>query len=278
MYSKKNIKTTLIKKILTLLRKNYIIAIFIACILFVGVVSFSRLFLATPTYLYVKVKVGQGYWWAATQKPPIWLVDSLKKGDKAKDISGEIKAEVLSKRYYRYFGSGQYDVYLTLRIRVGENKKTGEYVFDRSTISVGSPIDIQFPNAQVTGTVIKLSREQFEDKLIEKTVYLSKRGAFPWELSSINIGDALFDGEENIFEVIDKSGIETTAITWDAFGNNTPNITENSKYVTVKARVKLRKVNSQWVFGEDTQIVPGDVINVSTPNFTFSGYYVSRLE
>ncbi|MDO8269567.1 MAG: hypothetical protein Q7T54_02750 [Candidatus Levybacteria bacterium] len=267
-----------IKRSVGFFRKNYIITIFIACILFVGVVVVARSYLSKPTYIYVKVKVGQGLWWATTAKPATWYVDSVNKGDVSLDILGKPEAKILFKKYYQWYGTDQYDVYLNIYLKVGRNKKTGEYTFNRAVLAVGSPIEVQFPKINITGTVISLSEKQFEEKLVERTIYLSKRGAFPWELEAIKIGDSYFNGEEKIFEVIDKSGIELTNLTWDAYGNNTPSISEPSKYITVKAKVKMKQVNGQWILGEDQPIISGRAINISTPNFVFDNYIVSRIE
>ena len=266
------------KKLLKFLRKNYFIVVILFCIFFVGGVIVSKSLFSKPTYVYVKVKVGQGLWWANTAKPPIWYVNSINVGDASLDLLGQEDAKILSKKYYRWYGGDQFDIYLTILVKVGLNKKTGEYSFDRSALSVGSPIDIQFPKEEVTGTVIALSRQPFEEKLVEKVIYLSKRGAQPWELDAIKIGDYFFNGKDRIFEVLDKSGIELTNLTWDSFGNNTQNITENSKYITVKAKIKVQQVNGQWILGEDQVITAGRVLNISTPNFVFDSYTVSRIE
>ena len=57
------------KKFIKFSRENYFIVIFGLIILFVGVVSAKKLFFTKPTFIYTKVKVGQGLWWAGGQKP-----------------------------------------------------------------------------------------------------------------------------------------------------------------------------------------------------------------
>lgn len=268
------------KRVFIFFRKNYIITIFIACILFVGVVVVARAFLSKPTYIYVKVKVGQGLWWATTAKPPIWMVNAIKKGDVAVDLLGKPTAEILSKRYYRYYGSDQFDVYLTMKLKVSGNKRTGTYSFDRSTLSVGTPIEIQFPNEVVTGTVIELSQKSLNKKLIEKTITVTKKYAYPWEFVAISVGDSYFDGEDKIFEVLDK---ETNGSVFllsysNAYSTTGANVVEPSNYVTVKAKVKMQQVDGQWVLGEDQLIVPGRNLSISTSNFVFDNYIVSNIE
>lgn len=77
-----------LKKIWKLAIGNYFISIFLAVIIFVGFVSVFKLFFTKPTYVYVKVKMGQGLWWASTAKPSLWFVKSLNKGETERDLMG----------------------------------------------------------------------------------------------------------------------------------------------------------------------------------------------
>ena len=92
--------------------KNYFISIFLACIAFVVLVAGYKLFFPKPTYIYVRVKIGQGLWCASTTKPPIWFINSIKKGNTQNDLLGKPLAEILSVRYYPWYNTNnQYDVY-----------------------------------------------------------------------------------------------------------------------------------------------------------------------
>lgn len=258
--------------------KNYIVLAIGVVVVFVGLVAVSKLFLSKPHFVYVKVKVGQGFWWANTQRPSIWQIDSMNKGDKVEGISGGVQAEILSKRYYRFKASDEFDIYLTLRLDAQYSKKTDTYTFDRSTLSVGAPIEFQFPRQEITGTVIDMSEQPFDDKLVERIVTLSKRGALPWEYEGIQVGSAYFDGEENVFEIVEKSSRELTNLTSDSFGNTTPAITEPSKYITIKAKVKVREVGNLLILGEDQTIVAGKILNISTPTVILDGYIIGKVE
>ncbi|OGH16130.1 MAG: hypothetical protein A3C30_02950 [Candidatus Levybacteria bacterium RIFCSPHIGHO2_02_FULL_40_18] len=266
------------KKVVRFLRKNPFLVIFFAAILFVGFVAGARLFLSKPTYVYAKVKVGQGLWWAQTQRPSIWQVDAINKGDVALGLLGNPEAEVLSKKVYRWYGSDQFDIYLTLKLAVSGNQKTGSYTFNRAALSVGSAIEIQFPKAEVTGTVIGLSSKPLEERLTEKTVRLIKSNAYPFEFDAIKIGDTYFDGEDKIFEVVDKTGIDTASLMNAASGGVFSIIAEPRMRIEVEAKVKVKNLNGQWVLGEDQLIVPGRNMSISTPNFVFDNYLVSRIE
>ncbi|MFN4212720.1 MAG: hypothetical protein ACK4FL_02020 [Microgenomates group bacterium] len=269
-----------LKKLYRFAIDNYFIAIFLASIAFVAVVSIYKLFFVKPTYVYVKVKMGQGLWWASTQKPSLWFIESIKKAknEPEKDLVGKPQAQILSIRYYPWWGSNQYDVYLMMKLKVSKLGKTGKYNFKRSSIGIGSPVDFEFPSLQFSGTVIALSEKPIKEKFIQKTIILTKKNANPWEYESIKLGDSYFDGEEKVFEVLEKSAKDTQTITSDSFGNYPIDSPELKKYIFVKARVLVKQKGSKLLFGEEQVIASGKTINISTDNFQFADYLVAKVE
>ena len=65
---------------------NWFLSIFFACIAFVGIISFYKLFVKKENFVYARVKMSQGLWWASTQRPPSWLAFSLRPGMVEKEI------------------------------------------------------------------------------------------------------------------------------------------------------------------------------------------------
>jgi hypothetical protein len=266
------------KKLFKLFADNYFISVILACVLFVGLVSVYKLFFVKDTYVYAKVKMGQGLWWASTAKPAIWFVEALKKGDVERSLTGKATAEILNVHYYPWWGSGQYDVYLYLKLKVSGNPKTGKYNFKRSTIGVGSPIDFEFPSAQFSGTVVDMNSEPIKEQLFDKAITLTKKNAFPWEYDAIKIGDAYFNGEHTVFEILEKKAIDTYTQSSDVYGNSTDAIIDSKKYIQVKAKIKVLKKNNQLIFGEEQIVTPGKNLNISTSSFTFQEYVVGGVE
>jgi len=268
----------LIKKFWKFAIDNYFITIFLTCIAFVLLVSAYKLFISKPTYVYVRVKMGQGLWWASTNKPSMWFIKNIKKGDVQTDLVGALTSEILSVRYYPILYPNQYDVYLTIKLKVSGNKKTGKYNFNRSTIGVGAPVDFEFPSSQFSGTIVDLATQPIKDKYIDKIVYLSKPFAYTWEYDGIKAGDKFFDGEENVIEILDKFSGEYTSIT-----SSNKNIVDQSspqtrQGITVKLKLKGKIVDGKFVFGDDQVISPGKIVYLSTDNFSFTDYLVSKVE
>jgi len=267
------------KKILKFFINNYFLSIFFACIAFVALVSIYKLFFVKPTYVYVKVKVGQGLWWASTQKPPAWFIDSFKnlKKDQEKDLTGKPIAEVLSIRYYPWWGSNQYDVYLLMKLKVTK-MGSGKYNFKRSAIGVGAPVDFEFPKVQFSGTIIELSEKPIKENYQEKTIIITKRNANPWEYDSIKVGDFYFDGQEKVVEILEKNAKNTQTLISDALGNYPDIAPEQRKYIFVKLKIKGKIKDNKFVFAEEQIITPGKTINLATQDFQFQDYIVAKVE
>jgi len=265
------------KKIVHFLINNYFLSIFFACIAFVGLVSIYRLFLKKPTYVYVKVKVGQGLWWASTQKPSIWFVKNFQKGDQELDLTGKPVAEILSVKYYPTYISNQYDIYLLIRLKVSK-MGSGKYNFKRSAIGVGSPVDFELPKVQFSGTIIELSEKPIKEIYQEKIIYITKPFAYPWEHESINIGDKYFDGQENVVEVLDKQTSDEVNVFVPYKSVISQNLSQTRQQIIIKLKIKGQKKDNQFVFGEEQIIAPGKTINLATDNFQFQDYIVTKVD
>ncbi|MCL4364046.1 hypothetical protein M1328_02290 [Patescibacteria group bacterium] len=270
----------LIQKLWKFALKNYFVSIFLACVAFVIFVASYKLFFSKPTYVFVKVKMGQGLWWASTQKPSLWFVKSIKKGATEKDLLGQPIATIQTVRYYPSTVSyNQYDVYLDIKLKVTGNKKTGVYSFNRSTIGVGAPIDLEFPSSQFSGTITEMSTRPLNDRYVEKTVYLVKYFGYPWEYDGIQVGDKFYDGQENAVEIIDKSAVSHNSIANPStyFTSETYPQSRDDIYLTTK--LKGQVIDGKFVFGEEQIVDIGKTLYLSTDRYSFNNdYQVYRIE
>ncbi|MCS7093527.1 MAG: hypothetical protein NZL96_03865 [Patescibacteria group bacterium] len=265
------------EKIRKFLLEKYFLLVVLGCLAFVGLVSIYQIFFSKPEYIYVKVKVGQGLWWATTQRPSIWFVEAFKRvmKEEEKEITGKPMAKILSIRYYPFWDSNQYDVYLIMKLRVSKLRNSGKYNFRRSVIGVGSPIEFEFPSLKFSGTIIEISEKPINDKLIEKEIILTKKNAGPFEYDSITVGDFYHDGKEKVFEVIGKSNQETQTLTEDIFGNYP--VPDKRVYIFIKAKIKVKPLKNDFIFGEEQIIKEGKFINLITEKFNFRDFQIAKV-
>ncbi len=271
---KKNLKKNKYFSIITLL--------FIAVTVLVTSTALVKTATSESDYIYAKVKISQGFWWASTQSPNVWFINSLKAGDTEYGLLGKPIAEVLELRYYPTISfpkyRAQYDIFLTLKLAVNVNTKTQKYVFKRSTIGVGSPIELEFPSAQITGSVIEISEAPSKNRLVEKDIILTKKQGFPWEVEAIKIGDEQFDGEEVVFKITAKQALATSLIDINPYGNINLGLKDPRRYITVRGKIKVREKGDLLIFGEEQVVAPGAELSLATKNFVFDQFLVQEIK
>jgi hypothetical protein len=219
-----------------------------------------------PTYLFVKVKIGEGLLWRQSNQvgPNKWFIASLKTGEKQYDFMGKPMAEIVSVTYYPIFQTllntefnDQYNTYLTVKLAVTKNH-AGGYNFDRDVLSVASPIALDFPSSQISGTIIEISKNNIKDKLLEKMVVLTKKVSDPIEYNSIAIGESYFDGKTNVFNIVDKS-----------LNNNNINVT---------AKIKFKQKNDNLIFGEEENFLVNKSFRIITNRSELLDYKVQSIQ
>jgi hypothetical protein len=165
-----------------------------------------------------------------------------------------------------------------LKLAVNVNTKTQKYVFKRSTIGVGSPIELEFPSAQITGSVIEISEAPSKNRLVEKDIILTKKQGFPWEVEAIKIGDEQFDGEEVVFKITAKQALATSLIDINPYGNINLGLRDPRRYITVRGKIKVREKGDLLIFGEEQVVAPGAELSLATKNFVFDQFLVQEVK
>lgn len=250
-------------------RKFILPTVFFLIIAFVGIITILKVFYQRPVYVYAKVKVGQGSWWAVTAKPPVWIVNSLSKNQVVYDTVGRPNAQVIAIKKYP-LSNNSFDMYLTLKLKVSYNKKTSSYTFNRSPLSIASPIELTFSNASITGTVIDIAAEPFQDQYVTKTVTLENREGFinnsPVISEDINPGDTYSDGTQIVMTVLSNES-EISSQTIGSIRNR-----------KIKLKVVLQKKSDGLYYGEEYKIANNSTSVFATNNYFFSGFTVTSIE
>ena len=269
-----------IKKVILFAKTNYILTIFLFIILLAGVLVLLKVVTGEKETIYVKVKVSQGLWWASTQRPAIWMADALEKGSKELTLNGETRAEILEVRKYPLGVPGlvneQYEIFLVTKLNTTFNEKQDSYIYNRSPIAVGEPIDFEFESVHVSGTVTDFSQVPFTTEYTEKTVELVKYWAYPSEYDAVQVGEKYFDGQDNVIEIIDKR-YDPVYEQYSGFGNNYAIETEKRINMVVTAKIKVQSKNNMYLFREDFPVQVGKKISLQTPSYFFDQFTIISI-
>jgi len=170
-------------------------------------------------------------------------------------------AEILEVRYYPFYSETQqaedkYDIYLKVKLATNYDKRQEQHIFKRSAIVVGAPIELETLSSQISGTVIEVSNNKFEDEQIEKTVTLINEEGFtannPYLFNNIKVGDKYFDGEEIVFEILDKKLQRSTLLVSDQFGTLHTRQSSSVQNIIVTAKIVVQEKDDIMFFGEET--------------------------
>ena len=245
------------KILIKLLKKHFILLTFVFVAFLVITLIINKKYFSKSYYLYIRVKIGQGLWWASTTEPSLRLINSIKDNIQHQpDIKLYYYPIQTKEVNYQSNSIDRYVSYLDLKLKV--NKTNNSYLYNRSAIAIGAPIDIDFNQIQISGTIMSFSPSPIIDQYIEKTIYLTKNNPNDWEYNAVKINDYYHNGVNKVFIIIDKQNID---------GN-----------LLIKAKIKLKLVNNQLIFGEDQTIAVNKKFYLFTQSFIFDDYSVSQIE
>lgn len=266
-----------ISKLKKLLPKLHIFYIFLIALTLLAV--FLKVVKTEKKEIFVKIKVSPGFWWASTSKPLVWFPDSIKKGDKEKDLAGKIDAEVLEVRHYPYQAKldgvdyiTQYEIFVKAKVKVDYNERKNQFIFKRSPLAVGAPIEIELPQVSLSGTVIEIDESENKDTYLEKEITLVYEDYAFYEnelvYGGIKIGETYFDGEDIVFTIKDKK------LQKMSFGN--PSVPRMA--IVVQAKIKVKEKSNQFLFGEEKIISVGSDFFLPMQEFIFSNFIITSIK
>ena len=278
----KKTATRVIRKYFNLACNNLLLTLFILIIILVDFIATYKLLFPRQSYIYVKVKVGQGYWWAPTSAPGSWYLNALRNGEEERDLLGRSIATIVRIEHYPSWQTNQDGIYLVLKLKASYNKRTGEYNFDRSIISVGSPIDIQFPKIDVTGTVIDINLHMFKPKYVWKTVYLVNTQGytqdFKYRYDDIHIGDSYNDGNQKVFEIMAKYLVKNI---WTISNNLNAQVydreVDSVQNIVVKAKILVQAKPDGYYFGEESKIINNSYVPLEAAGYRYENFSIRQL-
>lgn len=192
------------KKMKKLFKRLTVFDWLIIFVLLAGFVFLSSFVFKEEKWLKVEVKVGPEQWWWDSKPSPYWLADSIKAGDAQFDGLGRKIAEVLETEIYEWGGTRK-DVYLSLDLKVGYDKKRKIYRFNQQTVGIGKPLSLGMGRIGFQGLVVSAEGMKADKKETVKIVEAELMSVYPWIAEAITIGTQMKDNQGKLkAEVLDK--------------------------------------------------------------------------
>jgi|GEM_PF-4559302 hypothetical protein len=214
-------------------------------------------------------------------KPPFWLGEKIKQGDKELGVGGEEIAQVLRVENYER-GDERTDVYLTVKVKTELNQKSGKYIFKGKAIEVGVPIELRLDRVFINGQI--LSDHVFEEVKSKEVIVKGRwRNQEPWRINNIYVGDQMLDMGSNkaIAEILsvwtEKPSLHATInITYD----RQLEINSSSRWIdgVLKAKLKVEEHDSKWYFAGHYQLKVGQHIELILPSIDVLYMEIEEIE
>lgn len=180
-------------------------------------------------------------------RTPFWLSNKIKKNQSEKDKSGKIIAQLLDFDNYER-GTEEAELYLTVKVRVTINKRTGQYFFKDKEISLGSPIELDLDNNLIFGQIIDNNVPANNYPVKNFIVTVRGKNLEPNIINNIIPNDKMINrsNNETVIEIID---VVTENPTSNLLLQKTQLVyNPRVKDVLVKARVKAYQQDNRWFF------------------------------
>lgn len=244
--------------------------IFILSVLFLlGFSAFYFLYYRQRSQANIFVEVGlvrgQQATTGALSAVPFWLDQAISIGDKEISPLGGMNAEVYDKISYSWYSSGQM-VYLYLRVNAIRDR-SGIYLYKNKPLSIGASIDLKLPKAQVQGLVVGIAEEKIIPEFQKLTITVFGKGADVWIANNLKAGSTVIDNKgQTLARVLSVNVSSSTSIGTlirDA-NTNKPILVFDSNERDVDAKVELtvRKIGSDYYFGENQRVRVGEQITL----------------
>jgi hypothetical protein len=259
-------------------KKIQIIGIISILVILTGILIYE-IYFDKPQYVVVRIKGSPGNWWWVTPRPPDWLANSIKIGDKEYNAMNRPTADVIGLNVYDAGGTTK-DVYVTARIEAKFNKRTQKYTYKGEPVQIGGPISLNLNRTFFPGMVVEI----YGDKnpkvpYVDKIIKIRYFGKWPWEYDAFKIGDKMTDGQGDVIaEIIDKESkpAEKETVTWSGQIMRTYSPIFQDFFVTLKVKA-LRKTDG-LVFREEQYLKVGNQVWLMFPNYNFSAALIYEMD
>lgn len=226
----------------------------------VAVVAIS-LILKKSNHLDVTVKITEQNILYSSNGPRSWFAYLFHPGQAELDGFGRPTAEV-KKVYYYDLSLNEKAVYLTMKIKTNQNKRSKTDYYKGKPIAVGAPIKIELEGILVEGIVVKVGSGVNDGTASKKIILEAKLfEAENFLVDSLHIADEITDADGKSKVVIKSKRVEPALImTTDSFGNLHLRRSPLKKDVYLTLEVDSDAVNGEYYLFRDIRLVINEAI------------------
>jgi hypothetical protein len=262
-------------------KKNtkYIIGILIAVVvLLFGFIGY-RITSTKPTYVTVRIKGSPGNWWWATPRPPDWLVNSVRVGDKEYNTVNKPTAEVVKVNIFDAGGSTK-DIFLDVKLTISKNKQTNKYRYKGQSLEIGGPIALSLNNTFFPGIITKIDDGTSTPQIIkEQIIKIKIYDRWPFEFEAIKVGESMDDGAGNkIATILDKQQMpaekEASTINGQIVRSYSP--VKNDFILTIK--IQVENIKGDNIFRTEQYVKVGNGIWIQFPSYNIASGHIMSIE
>lgn len=236
-------------------------------------------------YLTIKVEIIKKNWLENYDlygyRVPFWLSDKVKVGQVEKDKSGKVIATLINVENYER-GNEESELYLTLKVQVILNKRTGVYSFKDKPLNLGSEIDLTLDNIDLKGQII--NNNVSEDDLRGKWFLIKTRARNlePWVYKQITPGIKMYNKANNdlIAEILGVRIEDSTLqkINYDSSGQYLRSFTSANKDAVVNLKVKAYEAGDRWYFCGHQNLKIANTVYIYTEKINLYALEIEEIE
>ncbi len=247
-------------------------------ILLFGALAYE-IYFDKPQYVTVRIKGSPGNWWWVTPRPPDFLANAVKVGDKEFNAANRATAEVLEVDVYDAGGPTK-DVFLTVKLEAKQNSRTKKYSYKGEPLHIGGPISLNLDEAFFPGMVVEVYGVEIPKReYVEKQLKIKYENQWPFAYDAIVVGDTIKDGNGNVIaEIIQKERrpAEKEGVTLTGQIVKTFSPVFEDYFVTVK--VKAIQKNEELIFREEQYLKVNNKVWLMFPHINMAGAYIMTIE
>jgi len=213
-------------------------------------------------------------------RAPFWLSDKIKVGQTEKDPnSGRTIATLVGLEDYER-GGEEADIYLTVKVEVYLNQRSGQYQYRDLPLELGSSITLNLNNILVVGQVTDTDVPPAGYPTKNLLVTIFDRNVEDWICNQIKPGLTMRNRANN--EVVAQVvSVKTEPPTYQLIVSENSRLTiDNSpnKDLTVTVKIKAQQIDGRWYFGGHQNIKVGGAIYITPDTAAMPAAEVRNIE